>query len=144
MNILVISGFIGTMEELRPVGETNVLKFTVATPRSYKKQDGTRDTDWHTCEVWGKQAEIISQYFAVGRGISIQGELQYDKWTDNDGNNRTSAKVKVSSFSFPPIKKGEEAQATAPAPAKQASKKQASKKQAKTQEDLHDVDELPF
>lgn len=140
MNVLTISGFIGNMDELKAVGESNVLKFSVATSRSYKNRDGERETDWHTCEAWGKTAEIIAQYFAKGRGIEIVGELQYDKWQDKDGNNRTSAKVRVNSFNFPPVRKGDEGQSFAP----------ATKPQGKTQEDKHavtspmDDDDLPF
>lgn len=138
MNVLVISGFIGTMEELKAVGDTNVLKFTIATSRSYKNKAGERETDWHTCEVWGKTAEIIAQYFAKGKGIEVVGELQYDKWQDKEGNNRTSAKVRVNSFGFPPVAKSEQAQPQEQVPAK------AQAPQAQKVTSPLDADDLPF
>ena len=60
-----------------------MLKFNVAVKRSYPK-DGEYLTDFFKCISFGKQAELISQYFSKGSRILLTGEVtieEYDgKW----------------------------------------------------------------
>ena len=43
----------------------------------------------------GKSAEIANQYLAKGSRIFIEGRLKFDRWTDNNGQNRSKHSVIV-------------------------------------------------
>nr|WP_122868561.1 single-stranded DNA-binding protein [Campylobacter showae] len=43
----------------------------------------------------GKSAEIANQYLAKGSKIFIEGRLKFDRWTDNNGQNRSKHSVVV-------------------------------------------------
>ena len=43
----------------------------------------------------GKSAEIANQYLAKGSRIFIEGQLKFDRWTDNNGQNRSKHSVVV-------------------------------------------------
>ena len=103
MNLIIISGFIGKIEEMvtTKTGK-NVIKFSVATA------NGKDNTDWHNCEAWSEKAEFIEKYFSKGSGIEIQGRLTYDKY-EKDGVQKTFAKIVVNQVEFAKAKKSESA-----------------------------------
>jgi len=61
-----------------------VANFTVATNENFKDSSGTvqERTEWHRIVVWGKLAEICSQYLKKGRQVYIEGRLQTRSWDD--------------------------------------------------------------
>ena len=103
LNLAIIEGRIGKDIELKQVGQTVVAKISVATSEKWTdKNTGQKQerTTWHNVEAWGKQAEIISQYFKKGDGIGFQGPIQTDEYEKN-GEKRYSNKIKLTSFWFP-------------------------------------------
>jgi single-strand DNA-binding protein len=83
-----------------------ITKFTVATDRRFGDKDGKRVSDFFNCFCFGKQAEIIDKWFKKGDGITVQGEMQNNRYTDKDGNNRDFWQIKVDAFDFEFAKKG--------------------------------------
>ena len=51
-------------------------------------------------EAWGRQAELIHEYFKKGSGILIEGSLKFDAWKADDGSNRNRLKVRLQRFEF--------------------------------------------
>ena len=103
LNLAIIEGRIGKDIELKQVGQSVVAKISVATSEKWTdKNTGQKQerTTWHNVEAWGKQAEIISQYFKKGDGIGLQGSIQTDEYEKN-GEKRYSTKIKLTSFWFP-------------------------------------------
>lgn len=103
LNLAIIEGRIGKDIEIKQVGQSVVAKISVATSEKWTdKNTGQKQerTTWHNVEVWGKQAEIISQYFKKGDGIGLQGSIQTDEYEKN-GEKRYSTKIKLTSFWFP-------------------------------------------
>jgi single-strand DNA-binding protein len=81
----------------------------LAVNRKYKGADGQlkEDVTFVDCDAWGKTAEMISQYFAKGRPIFIEGRLRLDTWKDKqDGSNRSKLKVVIENFQFVDSKPG--------------------------------------
>jgi single-strand DNA-binding protein len=78
-----------------------VANFTIACDRDF----GEKETDFIECVAWKNTAEFISKYFAKGRMIVISGRLQIRKWTDKDGNKRSTAEVVAESCYFGDSKK---------------------------------------
>lgn len=76
--------------------------FAIAVNQDYKKQDGTKveKTSFFDVKSMGKQSEIVSQYFSKGSRIAINGELEQESWTAQDGGNRSKVVIKLINFSF--------------------------------------------
>ena len=86
-------------------GDKSVCKISVAVERSYKGKDGKTETDFFNCTCFGKRAEAIDKYFKKGDGISIQGEMQNNRYEDNNGNKRDGWQILIEKFDFEKLRK---------------------------------------
>ena len=77
-----------------------VAKFGLAVDRSFKKQDGTRETDFIDIVAWRQRAEFASNYLSKGRQVFVEGSLQISSFTGQDGVKRRRAEVHVDNFAF--------------------------------------------
>ena len=50
--------------------------------------------------VFGKTAEIVSQYKKKGDWVCVQGRLEIDEWEDKDGNKRRTPQLIANSVEF--------------------------------------------
>jgi single-strand DNA-binding protein len=102
-NKIVIVGYLGRDPELRytPDG-TPVCNFTLATTERRKDKSGEFQdhTTWFRVTLFGRQAEVASQYLSKGRQVFIEGSLSQREYTDRDGNTRTSLEVRGSELQF--------------------------------------------
>ncbi len=82
--------------------QTAVVEFGLAMTRKFKKQDGSmaEDTCFVDCQIFGKRAEVINQYFKKGNPIFIEGRLKLDTWQGQDGAKRSKMRVFVENFEF--------------------------------------------
>lgn len=102
-NSVSLIGNLGADPELKRAGDQSVVSFRVATTRRWKTQSGERreTTDWHSVEVWGKQAELCAKYLSKGHLVGIEGRLQTDQWEDKaTGQKRERTKVVASEVHF--------------------------------------------
>lgn len=72
---------------------TPVGNFTLAVDRSFKKQDGTRDTDFLRIIVWDKVAEACAKYIGKGSLVAVEGRIQSRSYETQDGQKRTAVEV---------------------------------------------------
>ncbi len=97
VNRVTLIGNLGRDLEMRylPSGEA-VATFSVATTEQWKdKQGGKQErTDWHRVEFIGRTAEVCGEYLKKGAPVYIEGRIQYDKWTDKDGVEKTMTKIR--------------------------------------------------
>lgn len=77
-----------------------IVGFTVAVKRDYKNKDGGYDTDFFNCTAYDKRAEVIGNSFSKGSRICVWGQMRQEKWTDKDGNNRSTYRLNVEGFDF--------------------------------------------
>ena len=100
VNKVLLLGNLGRDPELRSTPKGNqVLNFPMATTRRWKDRetDEVHDqTDWHRIVVWGRQAEVLSEYLKKGSQVHIEGRIQTRSWTDNDGAKRYTTEVVAS------------------------------------------------
>jgi single-strand DNA-binding protein len=83
--------------------QTPVTEFGLACNRKFKSQSGEdrEEVTFVDCSAFGKQAELINQYFTKGKPIFIQGRLKYDQWEDKQGGGkRSKLHVVVENFQF--------------------------------------------
>jgi single-strand DNA-binding protein len=84
-------------------GNTAVGNFGLAVNRKYKTQSGEQreEVAFIDCEVWGRTAEVMSQYLSKGRPVFVEGRLKLDQWEDrNGGGKRSKLSVVVENFQF--------------------------------------------
>jgi len=102
-NKIFIIGYLGRDPELRytPQG-TPVCDFSVATTERRKDKSGEAQevTTWFRVSLFGRQAEVASQYLAKGRQVYVEGQLSQRDWTDKEGNARTSLEVRGTDIQF--------------------------------------------
>lgn len=142
-NKIMIVGYLGRDPELRytPQG-TPVCDFTVATTdRRKDKSGGVQEvTTWFRVSLFGRQAEVASQYLAKGRQVYVEGSLTQREWTDKDGATRTTLEVRGTDIQFlSPAHDGEPQAAKATAA---AATKNNQPQRAKTIE--LDEEDIPF
>ena len=101
-NKVVLMGNLTRDPELRtiPSGQ-NVASFSLAVNRSWKNASGEQQeaVDYIDCNIWGKPAEIITQYMKKGSAILVSGRLQQRTW-EQEGQKRSKVEVVVEDFNF--------------------------------------------
>ena len=98
VNRVVLVGRLVKDPELRNLTETSsVLNFSLALNRNYSKEE---KTDFIDCTAWNKTAELMAQYLGKGSLIGVDGKLQQNTFTDQQGNNRSQTVVVVDSVQF--------------------------------------------
>lgn len=72
---------------------SNVCRFSIAVDRRFKK-DGDSDTaDFFNVVAFGKTAEFVEKWFDKGMKIMVCGRAEMNKYTDKEGNNRSSLSI---------------------------------------------------
>jgi single-strand DNA-binding protein len=103
-NKVIMMGNLTRDPEVRVTpGGLTICKFTVAMNRKFKSQDGQEKEEVSYVDVdsFGKQAEVISKYFSMGKPILVEGRLRQDKWEDkNTKEKRSKLMVVLEGFSF--------------------------------------------
>src|SRR5215469_4954705 len=104
-NKVILAGNLTRDPELRytPKG-TAVARITLAVNRTYTSGEGgekKEEVSFVDVDVWGRQAEVISQYLKKGRPLLVEGRLKQDTWEDkNTKQKQSKLKVVLESFSF--------------------------------------------
>ena len=104
-NKVILAGNLTRDPELRytPKG-TAVARITLAVNRTYTAGEGgekKEEVSFVDVDVWGRQAEVISQYMKKGRPLLVEGRLKQDTWEDkNTKQKQSKLKVVLESFSF--------------------------------------------
>ncbi len=73
-----------------------VVNISVATNESWKdKTTGQQveKTEWHRIVIFGKLAEIASQYLKKGSQVYFEGKIQTRKWQDQTGNDKYTTEI---------------------------------------------------
>lgn len=108
LNLSVQSGRMANEPELqRTTGGVSYLRFRLAVERDYAT-DGERPTDFLSFIAWRKTAEFIAKNFRKESMITVQGRLEENNWTDNDGNKRYGMVVNVAQAWFGETKRARE------------------------------------
>ena len=97
VNKAIIVGTLGQDPEIKYTANGSaVVNVSVATNETWKdKQTGEAQerTEWHRIVMFGKLAEIASQYLKKGSQAYFEGRIQTRKWQDQSGNDRYSTEI---------------------------------------------------
>jgi len=117
--------------EIKDVNGSKVCSFTIACSTRMKKEDGTYDTNFFDCSLWGKPGEYIASRAKKGMRVKTYGHFHQDEYTNKDQEKRY--RLRVDSFGADILQKLEPASGAA-APVAKAAPAPAAK----------DDDDLPF
>lgn len=65
----------------------SVCSFSIAVDRRFQTKGEEKKTDFFNIVTWRQQAEFVTRYFAKGRMILVEGELQTRSYVDKNGQN---------------------------------------------------------
>ncbi len=89
VNKVILIGTLGQDPEIRYIPNGGAVgRLSIATNESWRdKQTGQQkeQTEWHRVVLFGKLAEIASEYLRKGSQVYIEGKLKTRKWTDDAG-----------------------------------------------------------
>ena len=77
-----------------PSGQS-VASFGMATDSFFKNKSGQKQqqTEFHNIVLFGRLADIASQYLYKGSLVMIEGRLRTRSWQDSAGNKRTKTEI---------------------------------------------------
>lgn len=97
MNVVTLVGRLGRDPDMRMTANgTSVCNISIATNRPTKG----KETDWHRIVIWGKAADVASQYLRKGSECAVTGHLQYRDWEDREGNKKQTAEIHCNQLSL--------------------------------------------
>jgi len=78
-------------------GGMAIAKTAIATSRKFKSNTGEQKEEVCFVDItfFGRSAEIANQYLRKGSKILVEGRLQFEQWTDQNGQKRSKHGVTV-------------------------------------------------
>ncbi len=154
VNLAIIMGNLTRDPELRytPNGQP-VTSFGVATNRSWKDANGEKkdEVEFHEVVVWGKLAELCSQYLTKGRKVHVMGRLQTRSWEGQDGAKRQKTEIVAQDIAFVDSRRDggdfpidDEKPAAKKADSKKAKKDEKESATVEAEEEEINIDDIPF
>lgn len=105
LNKAILVGRLTKDPELRalPSGQ-NVASFGVATNRYFSDKSGQKQeaTEFHNIVLFGRLADVASQYLKKGSMVLIEGRIQTRSWKDNEGNKKYKTEIVGESIQLGP------------------------------------------
>jgi len=103
-----------------PSGQS-LTSFGLATGRFYTDKNGQKQqqTEFHNIVLFGKLAEIGSQFLTKGSLVMIEGRIQTRSWQDSTGNKRYRTEVVGEKIQLGPKSAGKVAPAEKEAPSEE-------------------------
>ncbi len=88
-NRVILIGRLTRDPELRYTsGGLAIAKFSIAVDRRFKNQQGERVTDFFDCSAFRQKAEFVTNYVTKGRLVAIDGSIEINEATGQDGQKR--------------------------------------------------------
>jgi single-strand DNA-binding protein len=104
INRVIITGNLTRDPELRSLPSGNsVCSLRVACNGRRRNPTTTEWEDqpnYFDVTVWGAQGENCSRFLSKGRGVAVDGRLQWREWTDKEGQKRQSVDIVADSVQF--------------------------------------------
>jgi single-strand DNA-binding protein len=65
-----------------------------------EKRNEQEHTEWFKVKVFGKAAELCQQYLSKGRNVYVEGKLKTEKFTGQDGQERSVTELLADNVQF--------------------------------------------
>ena len=99
-NRIILMGRLTKDPELKTTQSgVTMCRFSIAVDRAYSKGQ-EKQTDFFDITAWRQTAEFVSKYFSKGRMILVEGKLQNNNYTDQNGVKQYRNAIIADSVSF--------------------------------------------
>tara|TARA_R100001530_G_C4262263_1_gene140789 strand:- start:381 stop:761 length:381 start_codon:yes stop_codon:yes gene_type:complete len=103
-NKTILMGNLTRDPEIRslPSGQT-VTNFGLAVSETWTdKASGEKREEvcFVDVDAWGRQGEVVLEYFSKGKPILVEGKLKFRQWEAEDGGKRSKHSITLDRFSF--------------------------------------------
>jgi len=125
LNKVFLLGRVTANPEIRKTpGGQSVTSFTVATNRVWTAKNGSKQqsTEFHNVVVWGRQAEIATQFLTKGSLVLIEGRLQTRSWQNKAGETKYTTEIICERLQLGPKPMGSKIESGSPADFSEESK----------------------
>ncbi|MFA5249226.1 MAG: single-stranded DNA-binding protein [Candidatus Paceibacterota bacterium] len=146
LNKVLLIGRVASDPEMRSTASgQSVCSFRIATNRTWKDASGQKreEAQFHSIVLWGKQAEVASQYMTKGSLVYIEGRLQTRTWDSQNGK-RYITEIIGEKFEFGPKASGTGSAPSARPAANGPKEAISSKKQQTEEEDIPVIEDGSF
>jgi len=95
MNNINITGNLTRDAEMKQIGDSNVIEFSIANnDESKKNQSGEWEkiVSYFNCSIWSKSGKIFN-HLKKGKAVSVSGKLKQEIWQDKETNKNMSKVV---------------------------------------------------
>src|SRR5262245_59130378 len=97
VNKVILVGNLGADPETRAMtSAATVANLRISNTENWKDRtsgENQERTEWHRVALFGKLAEIASEYLRKGSQVYIEGSLRTRKWQDKQGQERYSTEI---------------------------------------------------
>lgn len=101
INSVTITGNLTRDPESRPAGQSIVCDLGVAVNESVKENgEWVERASFFDITVWGNTAEACQRYLTKGSPVAVTGRLRQDRWTNEQGENRSKVKIIAEQVQF--------------------------------------------
>lgn len=109
-NRVILMGRLTRDPELRTTQSgIQMCRFSVAVDRQYSKGE-EKQADFFDVTVWRNTAEFVCKYFSKGKMIHLEGRLQNNNYTDNNGVKHYATAIIADNVAFCGDKSGTQGQ----------------------------------
>jgi single-strand DNA-binding protein len=113
LNKVILIGRLTRDPEIRSLANgQQVASFGLATNRYFNDKNGQRQeqTDFHNVVLFGRLAQIASQYLKKGSLVMVEGRIQTRSWQTSDGTKKSRTEIIAQTIQLGPREgfKGEE------------------------------------
>jgi len=104
INRVIITGNLTRDPELRSLPSGNAVCSLRLACNGRRKNNDTQQWEdvpnYFDVTVWGGQGENCARYLSKGRGVGIDGRLQWREFTDKDGNKHQAVDIVAENVQF--------------------------------------------
>lgn len=102
INRVIITGNLTRDPETRQAGSTSVCGLRVAVNGRRKNAEGqwVDDPNYFDISVFGAQGDNCARFLSKGRGVAVDGRLNWREWQDKEGNKRQSVDIIADTVQF--------------------------------------------
>ena len=98
--IIVMGRLTRDPEKKNTASGISAAAFTLACERDYVAQGQEREVDFIDIIAWRGVADFVLKHFTKGRMLAVEGRLQINQWTADDGSKRKAAQIVAENVYF--------------------------------------------
>ena len=103
MNTISLTGYAQEIELKQSQGGKQWVVGTIRVRNRMKNQEGKYDSSFFDFKVFGQRVDTFMKYLEKGKQLAITGDLVQERWTNNEGQNRSKVVIHVNDFDLPPF-----------------------------------------